>query len=99
MIYFNVNIRNPKWWARFENIKVWVWPVPLLKNKYFEIQLIKDSNLFRIEFEFTTQQDHAGCRLEIGLFGIEAHFTFYDNRHWNHEESRWMFYTEENGYH
>lgn len=99
MIYLNINIRNPKWWARFENIKFWVWPVPLLTHKYFEIQLIKDSNLLRFEFEVTTQQDHAGVNLELGLLGYEIHFTLYDNRHWNSEEGRWMFYTEEEGYH
>lgn len=99
MIYFNVNIRNPHWWSRFELIKYWVWPLPLFTNKYFEIQTIKDSNLLRFEFEFTIKQDHAGCNLELGLFGYEIHFTFYDNRHWNAEEDRWMFYTEEKGYH
>lgn len=98
MIYFNLNIRNPKWWDRFKNIKVWMGETPI-KNKYWEVQVIKNDNLFRLEFEVTTQQDHAGCNLELGLLGYEIHFTIYDNRHWNHEESRWMIYTEEEGLH
>ena len=98
MIYFNFNLRNPKWWERFSNVKCWIGETPI-KHKYWEIQVIKNDNLLRVEFEFTTQQDHAGVRLELGLFGYEVHFTIYDNRHWNHEEHRWMIYTEEDGLH
>ena len=98
MIYFNVNIRHPKWWNRFANLKNWFWETPI-NHKYIEIEVIKNDNLFRLEFEVTTQQDHAGANLELGLFGYEIHFTFYDNRHWNHEEGRWMIYTEDAGYH
>lgn len=60
---------------------------------------MKTAELFRIEFEVTTQQDHAGCNIEFGLLGYGVSFTMYDNRHWNHEENRWMFYTEEEGLH
>ena len=98
MIYFNVNIRHPRWWNRFVNIKNWIWETPF-RHKYIEVELLKLDNLLRIEFEFTTQQDHAGINIELGLFGYEVHFTFYDNRHWNCEEGRWMIYTEEKGYH
>lgn len=98
MIYFNFNVRNPKWWRRFENIKCWMGETPI-KHKFWEVQIIKNDNLLRFEFEVTTQQDHAGVRLELGFLGYEAHFTAYDNRHWNSEESRWMIYTEEKGLH
>ncbi len=95
MIYFNFNIRNPRWWDRFENIKCWVGETPI-KHKFWEIQIIKNDNLFRFEFEVTTEQDHAGLRLELGLLGYETHFTFYDNRHWNHETRDWVVYDKEN---
>lgn len=98
MIYFNFNIRNPKWWDRFENIKCWMGDTPF-KNKHWEVEIIKNDNILRLEFEVTTQQDHAGANIELGLFGYEAHFKFYDNRHWNNEEGRWMIYNEEEGYH
>ena len=98
MIYFNINIRNPRWWERFENIKCWMGGTPI-EHKYWEVEIIKNDNLLRLEFEVTTQQDHAGCKLELGLFGYEKHFTFYDNRHWSHDEGRWKVYDEENGYH
>ncbi len=98
MIYFNVNIRNPYWAERFKNIW-WKAGGTLLKNKFWEVQILKNDNLFRLEFGFTVRQDHAGLNLELGLLGYEIHFTFYDNRHWNHEENRWMIYSEEKGLH
>lgn len=98
MIYFNVNIRNPKWWNRFENMHCRMGET-FIKHKYWEFEILKNDNLFRIEFEITTMQDHAGVNLELGLLGYELHFTIYDNRHWNAEEGRWMVYTEEDGYH
>ena len=91
MIYFNINVRNPNWWERFENIKCWAGKTPF-KNKFWEVQILKNDNLLRIEFEFTVKQDHAGTRLELGLAGYEIHFSFYDNRHWSTETNDWMKY-------
>jgi hypothetical protein len=50
-------------------------------------------------FNWTVRQDHAGLDIDLGLFGYNIHFNFYDNRHWNSEEGRWMRYTEELGEH
>lgn len=41
-------------------------------------------------FDWTVRQSHAGLDIEIGLFGYVVHFNFYDHRHWNIEEERWM---------
>jgi len=98
MIYFNFNLRNPWWSDRFKNIW-WKSGATYFKNKFWELQIIKSDNLFRLEFGFTVRQDHAGTNLEFGLFGYEIHFTFYDNRHWNEEQGRWMIYSEEQGLH
>lgn len=98
MIYFNFNIRNPKWWDRFELINCWMGATPI-PHKFWEIQVMKGPELLRFEFEVTTQQDHAGMNIELALLGYHVGFTIYDNRHWNSEEGRWMFYTEEEGYH
>lgn len=97
MIYFNINIRNPRWWDRFENIWHTAGDTPF-KNKFWEAQIIKSPELIRFEFEVTTQQDHAGFNIELALLGYQISFIFYDNRHWNSEEGRWMIYTEEEGY-
>lgn len=97
MIYFNFNIRRPGWWNRFANIKNWHGSTPV-KHKYWEVQIIKNDNLFRVEFGWTVKEDHAGVNLELGLLGYEIHATVYDSRHWNAEENRWMIYNE-NGEH
>lgn len=88
MIYLNLNIRNPWWPERFASIKTWHGSTPF-KNKYWEIQILKNDNLLRFEFGFTIRGDHAGTNLELGLFGYEIHFTFYDHRHWDYEQGRW----------
>lgn len=91
MIYLNFNLRYPRWTERFATIRTWHGPTPF-PNKYWEIQIIKNENLIRLEFEFTIKQDHAGANLELGLFGYEVHFTFYDNRHWDYEKNCWENY-------
>lgn len=91
MIYFNINIRNPRWWNRWEGIKHWAGSTPF-KNKFWEVQFMKNSELFRIEFNWTVQQDHAGVRLELGLFGYQLDMSFYDNRHWDTKTDSWKVY-------
>ena len=91
MIYLNLNLRLPSWWERYKSIKSWHWETPF-KHKHIELQVIENCNLLRLEFEFTVKQDHAGVNLELGLFGYEVHFTFYDERHWNHEKNCWEKY-------
>ena len=91
MIYFNINIRNPRWWNRFENIKSWVGNTPW-KHKHWEVQVMKSCELFRIEFSWTAKEDHAGLRLELGLLGYQIDFSFYDSRHWNTEKDCWENY-------
>lgn len=88
MIYFNFNLRNPRWQDRFQSIKWWAGATPI-KNKFWEIQIMKDAELLRVEFEFTAKQDHAGVKLELGLAGYKACFTFYDNRHWDQDNNDW----------
>lgn len=96
MIYFNINIRNP-WWNRFQNLWNKSGSTPF-KNKYWEAEFMKDDELFRIEFEWSYRQDHAGVRIELGLLGYKGSFTFYDCRHWNYEEGRWYRYGEPQGW-
>lgn len=90
MIYFNINIRNP-FSSRFENLWTKSGGTPWV-YKYWEVQVMKDDELIRIEFEFTTRQDHAGVRLELGLLGYKIAATVYDSRHWDHERNQWTEY-------
>ena len=60
------------------------------KNKYFEFEVLQDCEyLINFNFNWTTRCDHAGVRLELGLFGYELMFHFYDNRHWDYHANTW----------
>ena len=59
---------------------------------------MKCSELFRIEIDWTVQQDHAGVGLELALLGYEIAFNLHDSRHWNITENRWYRH-DEAGYH
>lgn len=97
MINFNFSIRNP-FSQEFKNLWCRVYDTPH-KNKFIELEVYKDSSLISLNFNATTRQSHAGVDFELGLLGYCFHFNFYDSRHWNYEEKRWMTYTEEEGYH
>lgn len=97
MIHLNFSLRNP-WSQKFKNLWCRVYDTPH-KNKFIELEIYKDSSLMSLSLAWTVRQSHAGLDFEIGAFGYCFHFNFYDNRHWNYEQGRWMFYTEEEGYH
>lgn len=97
MISLNFNIRNP-WSNTFKNVWSKCFDTPF-KHKFIELEFYRDFCLISFCFNWTVRQSHAGLDLEAGLFGYSVHFNFYDNRHWNVEEGRWMRYTEELGEH
>lgn len=89
MIYINFNIANP-WSTFFKPGKVFAGK--LFKNKFWEIQLMRTSDVVCFRFELTTRQDHAGVQLEIGFLSFNVNFVVYDNRHWDHLGERWENY-------
>lgn len=97
MINFRISIENP-WWDRFENIKCWAGETPF-KHKFWEVQIMKSDDILAVDARVTTHCDHAGAELWVGILGYAINLHFYDNRHWNYEEGRWKFYTENEGYH
>lgn len=97
MINLKCSIINP-WQDRFENIYAAAGGTPF-KHKFWEVQLIKSNDLVSFDLRISHKTDHAGVDLWLGLLGYSANLNFYDNRHWNHEEGRWMIYTEELGEH
>lgn len=97
MLNLALNIRNP-WSQEFKNLwnKVFTTPHP---SKYIELEIYKDSNLLSFNFSWTIRQSHGGIDIDVGLLGYGFHFNFYDIRHWNYKEGRYMIYTEELGEH
>lgn len=84
MISLNCNLRNP-WSNRFENLWNRTYNTPF-KNKFIELEVTRDFTLVSFMFNWTVRQSHAGLDLELGVFGFNVHFNFYDNRHWNFEK-------------
>ena len=90
MISFNFHLRNP-WHVTFKNLWCCVFKTPF-KNKFIELELTKDFSLLTVSFDWTVRQSHAGLSLELGIFGYNIHFNFYDNRHWDAETNNWANY-------
>ena len=87
MISLNFNLRNP-WSNTFKNLWIRYYETPF-KNKFVELELYRYSYLVSFNFDLSIRQSHAGLDLELGLLGYCAHFSFYDNRHWNIETQIW----------
>ena len=88
MLAIQFNIRNP-WCARFDNIKSWSGNTPL-KNKFWELEILKTTDVFTVMVRWTHRQDHAGVSFELGVLGYSISFQFYDNRHWDYETGSWV---------
>ncbi len=88
MINLRFSIENP-WWNRFESIYSAHGSTPL-KNKFWELQTMKSDDIIAFDLRVTTQTDHAGLDLWVGLLGYAVNLKFYDNRHWNHELRMWQ---------
>jgi len=97
MIYINLNLRNP-WSHTFNNLWASAYAT-WFKNKFIELEVYQSSSLLAFMFNWSYRQSHAGLDIELGLLGYCVRFNFYDNRHWNIAEGRWMRYNEELGEH
>ena len=90
MISFNVNIRNP-WSTTFKNLWCRAYNTPF-KNKFIELEVIKDTTILAFMFRFDIRTDHGGLYFDLGILGYSFSFNFYDNRHWNEEAGRYYNY-------
>ena len=97
MISFNFNLTNP-WSKRWQNMWCCSYATPF-KNKFLELEVIKDASIVSFMCRLTTRQSHSGLYFDLGILGYSFSFNFYDNRHWNYEANRYFKYDEENGEH
>jgi hypothetical protein len=92
MINFSFDLSWP--WSTWKNqtdyfTKTW----RVSKNKSLEIQLSKaGKTLLGVAFRWDINTDHAGVMLELNLFRHFFIINFYDNRHWNDDENRYVNY-------
>lgn len=96
MIAITIAVQNPRFrdWKSFKNIRNWSGGT-ILKNKFWEFELIKNGCIVEIDFTIKTRCDHAGATLCLGLFGYSFNASIYDNRHWDHEKNRHVMYSEQ----
>ena len=80
MIFIGFALRNP--WSQSFDI-VFYKAFAISKNKSIEISLYKNNCIVEGSFGITGfKQDHAGFSFDLGLFGYDLDFIFYDNRHY-----------------
>jgi hypothetical protein len=89
MIYINLTIRNP-WSDRFEI--VWSWGQKIFKHKAWEVEIYRSDTVAELEFKITSQEDHAGVALGLGLLSYTLRAQLYDTRHWNYATQCWEVY-------
>lgn len=92
MISFSFNLRNP-WSRRWKNVWNRAYKLPI-KNKFIELEVIKDTTILSFMFRFDTRTDHGGLYFDLGILGYSFSFDFYDCRHWNEEAGRYYIYDE-----
>lgn len=93
MISFSFDLKWPWFKASERQVdyieKTW----SLTKHKSLEVQLSKaGKSLIGGIFRWDTHCDHAGVMLELSLFRHFFIINFYDTRHWNYDENRYVNY-------
>ena len=89
MINLKFAIEYPFTRGSFNHIFNRGWSTPF-KHKHFEIEVLQDCEyLLHFNFNWTTRCDHAGGKLQLGLFGYELMFHLYDSRHWDYHANTW----------
>ncbi len=83
MIKIRFEIQNPWSRNRFKNLGSINGHIT--KNKHWELEhTLYDGLLLDFNFEITTNRDHAGLDLVIGVMTYSIHFSIYDVRHWDY---------------
>lgn len=90
MINFSFNLSNP-WSRRWKNVWSRAYELPI-KNKFIELEVIKDTTIVSFMIRLSTRTDHGGLYFDLGILGYSFAFNFYDSRHWNDEAGRYYNY-------
>jgi len=91
MIHFGFTVENP-WSDRFD--PGYCWSGMITKHKAWEIQAYRSNVIAECETRISHRTDHAGIKLEIGLFSFSIILQFYDTRHWNYHTQTWEVYDD-----
>jgi len=83
------NVKNP--WSRDDFKNIWSRSGSITKHKFWQIEIYRYSEyLINTEISICwTGTDHAGPRVEFGLFGYVFDISIYDCRHWDYDTNSW----------
>ncbi len=89
MIYFSFRINWP--FKKYNRVDLILKTWRLSKHKRVELQISKGvDTIIGAEFSIMPlRTDHAGFSLGIDLLRCYIGITFYDHRHWDHENNCW----------
>lgn len=92
MFNISFSIRNPHPDETFESIfeRSGLITNLITNNVAWEAQIYKCGYTF-VEFciKHTTNSDHAGFTLTVGVIGYTFEFMTYDTRHWDYKNNCW----------
>ena len=89
MINLRFELQNPWTRDRFKNLGCVYGRI--FKNKAWELEhTFYDGVIVDCEFKITTRGDHAGLNIMLGILGYGVHFSIYDTRHCDYENSCWQ---------
>ena len=60
-----------------------------INEKVFDFA-INILNIFSLEILRTRKIDHAGVNIDIALFAFHVRVDWYDIRHWNWKDGKWI---------
>jgi hypothetical protein len=86
MINLQFQIANP-FSSRFSNLLSTHGTIG--KNKAWEANAYRTNSIIMFDFNLTFRGDHAGLQVQVGVFGFEGEFHFYDTRHWDRKNECW----------
>jgi len=89
-LYLQVSMNWPDWLPWWNNTYRWYKDWLCTEHSAAEIQIEGNWNcLFDFTFQMTRRSDHGGVRLHLGLLKHWIALSWYDTRHWNHDENRY----------
>lgn len=88
MITLRFELKNPFTRDYFKNLGCVHGRIS--KHKAWELEhTFYDGMLADLDLSWTTERDHAGINILVGLLGYAIHFCIYDTRHWDYELGTW----------
>jgi len=89
MIEFNLSVANPFKYEEFRVLFNRLWNVG--RHKTLEVQIDRYAyNIVEVSVNTAWMgRDHAGPKLELGLFGWNFSIRLQDKRHWDYENHCW----------